>query len=148
MALKDLLGDDMFRKCLHGYMDRWHGKHPVPWDFFYSFNNISGENLNWFWNAWFFGNNYIDLALEDIRKAGESYRFGIRNIGGFPVPVDLQLNFTDGSSQTVHRSPAIWKQNQNQASITVSSSKLLHSASLVTDIFVDADESNNTAAYK
>ncbi|MEO8568355.1 MAG: M1 family metallopeptidase, partial [Ginsengibacter sp.] len=55
-ALKDLLGDDLFKKCLHGFMDRWHGKHPIPWDFFYSFNNISGQNLNWFWNAWFFSN--------------------------------------------------------------------------------------------
>ncbi|MEO6837077.1 MAG: M1 family metallopeptidase, partial [Ginsengibacter sp.] len=53
-ALKDILGDDLFRKCLHSFMDQWHGKHPLPWDFFYSFNTVSGENLNWFWNAWFF----------------------------------------------------------------------------------------------
>jgi hypothetical protein len=34
-AVKDLLGDDMFRKCLHAFMERWHGKHPLPWDFFH-----------------------------------------------------------------------------------------------------------------
>ncbi len=148
LSLKDMLGDDMFRKCLHGFMDRWHGKHPIPWDFFYSFNNISGQNLNWFWNAWFFSNNYIDLAVDNIDKAGDSYQVVIANIGGFPVPIDLQLNFTDGSTQTIHKSPAVWETNQKLATFTVSSKKSLKSAQLVAGIFMDADETNNTLDYK
>ncbi|RYY67615.1 MAG: M1 family peptidase, partial [Chitinophagaceae bacterium] len=38
LALKDLLGDDVFRKSLHGFMQRWNGKHPLPWDMFNSFS--------------------------------------------------------------------------------------------------------------
>ncbi|MEO6636946.1 MAG: M1 family metallopeptidase [Ginsengibacter sp.] len=148
LAVKDLLGDDMFRKCLHGFMDRWHGKHPTPWDFFYSFNNISGQNLNWFWNAWFFSNNYIDVAADNIHKSGDNYQLAIQNIGGFPVPVDVQLNYADGSSQTIHKSPGIWEANQKQAFITVSSKKSLQSVQLVTDVFMDADESNNKLDVK
>lgn len=34
LALKDLLGDDLFKKALHHYMNMWNGKHPIPWDFF------------------------------------------------------------------------------------------------------------------
>ncbi|HEY4336942.1 MAG TPA: M1 family metallopeptidase, partial [Puia sp.] len=64
LAVKDLLGDDLFKKCLHTYMDRWHGKHPIPWDFFYSFNDASGKDLNWFWKNWFFSYNYLDLAID------------------------------------------------------------------------------------
>ena len=37
LAIKDLLGDELFKKCLHEYMNRWHGKHPIPWDFFLYF---------------------------------------------------------------------------------------------------------------
>ena len=48
--MKDLLGDDLFRKCLHAYMERWHGKHPTPWDFFYTFDDVSGRDLDWFWS--------------------------------------------------------------------------------------------------
>jgi hypothetical protein len=147
-AVKDLLGDDMFRKCLDGFMDRWHGKHPVPWDFFYTFNNISGQNLNWFWDAWFFSNNYIDIAVDNIHEIMNGYQVSIQNIGGFPVPLDVKLNFKDGSTKTIHKSPAIWEQNQKQATITVSSKKTLQSVQLVTDIFVDADESNNILDYK
>ena len=64
LALKDLLGDDGFKTAMQGYMSRWHGKHPTPWDFFYSINDVSGKDLNWFWNDWFFSNNYIDLAIK------------------------------------------------------------------------------------
>ena len=148
LSLKDLLGDEMFRKCLHGFIDRWHGKHPIPWDFFYTVNNISGQNLNWFWNAWFFSNSYIDLAIDNIHKDGDSYQLAISNIGGFPVPIDVQLNFNDGSTQTFHKSPAVWESNQKQVTVTVSSKKSLQSAKLVTDIYMDADESNNSLDIK
>src|SRR5205085_6748736 len=67
LAVKDLLGDELFKKCLHAYMDRWHGKHPIPWDFFFTFNDASGKNLNWFWNNWFFSHYYIDLALTNVQ---------------------------------------------------------------------------------
>ncbi len=142
-ALKDLLGDDMFRKCLHAFIERWHGKHPVPWDFFYTVNNVSGQNLNWFWNAWFFSNNYIDLSVDNIHTIGKGLQVSISNIGGFPVPVDLQLNFTDGSTQTIHKSPQVWATGQKQVTVDVSNTKPLQSVKLITDIFVDADESNN-----
>ncbi|HRH61469.1 MAG TPA: M1 family metallopeptidase, partial [Chitinophagaceae bacterium] len=68
LAMMDLLGDDMFKKCLHEYMSRWHGKHPIPWDFFYTFNDAAGENLNWFWRNWFFSNNYIDMGINSAAK--------------------------------------------------------------------------------
>jgi len=142
LAVKDLLGDTMFRKCLHAFMDRWHGKHPLPWDFFYTFNDVSDQNLNWFWNAWFFSNNYIDLAVDNIRT-GNTQQVIISNIGGFPVPLDLRLNFTNGSTQIIHRSPQIWAAGQKQVTIDISGNKQLQSAQLVTDIYVDADESNN-----
>ena len=54
LALKDMLGDAAFRKALHAFIDRWHGKHPIPWDMFNTFNDVTGQNLNWFWNKWYF----------------------------------------------------------------------------------------------
>ena len=143
LAVKDLLGDEMFKKCLQGFMERWHGKHPLPWDFFYAFNNISGQNLNWFWNAWFFSNNYIDIGVTNVHEINNGYRVNIENIGGFPIPVDIQLNYKDGSTRVIHKSPAIWVGNQKQVMVNITDKKALQSVQLITDIFVDADESNN-----
>ncbi|MEO8228091.1 MAG: M1 family metallopeptidase, partial [Gemmatimonadota bacterium] len=139
LAVKDLLNDALFRKALHAYMDRWHGKHPIPWDFFNSFNDASGRNLNWFWRNWFFTDNYIDLALTRVTRAGKGYRLVIDNVGGMAAPVDVVLQYTDGTSTTVHQTPAIWQANQRRASVTVPTRKAVQSIALSGGIWVDAD---------
>jgi hypothetical protein len=78
LAMKDILGDELFKKCLHEYMNRWNGKHPLPWDFFNTFSNVAGKNLNWFWNNWFFGTAYIDYALGDVKKTSDTSSMGKR----------------------------------------------------------------------
>lgn len=144
LAVKDLLGDELFKKCLLSYMERWHGKHPIPWDFFNSFNDASAKNLNWFWNNWFFTNNYNDISVQHVSFTNKTAFIDIRNIGGFAVPVDLRVTYTDGSSQSIHKTPAIWETNQKQATLTVSNARPISMVQIESGIFVDADESNNT----
>ena len=141
LAVKDMLGDDLFRKCLHEYMARWHGKHPIPWDFFYTFNDVAGKNMNWFWTNWFFTNNHIDLSIDKV----EGNNVFVTNIGGFAIPFDLVLHYADGSSDTRHQTPAIWAANEKHAQIsfTPAAGKKLLSLELKGGIYVDADITNN-----
>ncbi len=148
LAMKDLLGDDMFRECLHAFMDRWHGKHPIPWDFFYTFNDVSGRNLDWFWSNWFFSNNYIDLAVKGVKKSGSGYAVTVENIGGMVAPFDVVLHFTDGSTQRTHETPAVWERNQKRTTVSVHSGKKLQSVVLDGGIWVDANAANNTWTVK
>jgi len=144
LALKDLLGDDLFKKALHEYMDRWHGKHPIPWDFFNSISNASGKNLNWFWNNWYFSNYYIDLAINDVKKNKNDYAVSIKNIGGFAAPVDVVATYDDGSSETFHQTPAIWEADQKQTTVNISTKKKIISVQLNGGIWMDEDERNNS----
>ena len=148
LAVKDLLGDDMFRKCLHGFMDRWHGKHPIPWDFFNSFNDVSGKNLNWFWTNWYFTNNYIDMKLVSASKSSTGYKVAIQNIGGYPAPIDIVVNYADGTSESFHQTPEIWKENQKETTVSIAAKKKITSLTIEGGIFVDADASNNTLTLK
>jgi hypothetical protein len=143
LALKDMLGDAAFGKALHGFMDRWHGKHPIPWDFFNSVNDITGQNLNWYWNSWYFSNNYIDLAIGGVEKTGNGYSVVLNNIGGMPTPVDLEAHYGDGSNEVVHETAAIWASDQRRATVTISTNKSLQSLGLNGGIWVDADSTNN-----
>ncbi len=143
LAMKDLLGDALFKKCLHAYMDRWHGKHPTPWDFFNTFSDVAGQNLNWFWSNWFFSNAYIDLAVKSVTQESSGYAVVIDNIGGMGAPVDLHLQYADGTSDVVHETPAIWQANQRQATVNVPTSKTLASLTLDGGIWMDANTSNN-----
>lgn len=99
--LKDMLGDDVFKKTLHEYIRRWNGKHPMPFDFFFTFNDVAG-NLDWFWKPWFFEHKYPDLSLSyKIADNGES-EVSIKNKSGMPVPVKVKAIYADGSEEIIY----------------------------------------------
>ena len=144
LALKDLLGDDLFKKSLHAYMDNWNGKHPIPWDYFNSMNTASGQNLNWFFNNWFFTNNYIDLSIKNVAKNVVS----VENVGGFAVPFDVNVVYADNSTETLHQTPEIWKANQKRTAIALKNKKQIKQITVDGGIFMDATPSNNTLIIK
>jgi hypothetical protein len=123
-------------------MDRWHGKHPIPWDFFNTVNNITGRDLNWFFKAWYFDNSYIDIAVRGVVRGANGYRVTLENIGGMPAPVDIVVGYADGTSETFHQSPAIWRANLQKAVVSVPVRKSVASVKLDHGIWVDADTTN------
>ena len=143
LGLKDMLGDEAFKKDLRTYMDRWNGKHPIPWDFFNSINNVSGQDLNWYWNNWFFSNNYIDLAVSKVAIKGLNYTLALKNVGGFAVPFDVNVTYADGSTQVFHQTPMVWKANQKAASIAFNAKKAVASIVIDGGIFMDATPADN-----
>jgi hypothetical protein len=143
LALKDMLGDELFKKCLHEYMARWHSKHPIPWDYFNTMTNVAGQDLTWFFQNWFFTNNYIDLALTSAEETPQGTAITVKNVGGFAVPVDLKIDYADGSTETLHRSPEVWKANQQQATITVPAGKVVRAVAFDHGIYLDADRKND-----
>jgi aminopeptidase N len=82
-TLEDVLGQDKFKAVLQEYMRRWNGKHPIPYDFFYSFNAAAGEDLSWFWRPWFFEKGYPDLALR-VTPEGKGQRWWWKERGVCP----------------------------------------------------------------
>ena len=146
LALKDMLGDDVFKKALHDYMDIWNGKHPIPWDYFNAFNTSTGKNLNWFFNNWFFTNNYLDIAVKDY--SADKKVITVENIGGFAIPFDVVITYADKSKATVHQTPAIWEKNQKTAKIILKSAKKIEKIELDGGIFMDATPENNTLHVK
>jgi len=139
IALKDLLGDDLFKKSLHAYMQNWNGKHPIPWDYFNSINTASGKNLNWFFNNWFFTTHYIDLSVKNV----DAKSISVQNIGGFAIPFDVNIIYADNSKETLHQTPAIWEKNQKAATIALKKQKQIRQITIDGGIFMDATPKNN-----
>ncbi len=143
IALKDMLGDKLFKKALHNYMNNWHGKHPIPWDYFNAMKAGSGKNLDWFFYNWFYTPSYIDIALDKAEKSGSSYELSIRNIGGFAVPFNVNVEYTDGTTDTIHQTPIVWEHDQKNITVKVKAAKEVKDITLDGGIFMDADETNN-----
>ncbi|WNJ21083.1 M1 family metallopeptidase [Pontibacter sp. G13] len=117
--LHEVLGDSVFRLGMQMYIDRWSGKHPIPYDFFFTFNEASGEDLGWFWKPWFFESPTPDLKLRLIDRKKKNISLVIQNKGGMPVPVHLSFELANGQTIEKHLSPAVWK-NQRELEITES----------------------------
>ncbi|SDD36041.1 M1 family metallopeptidase [Pedobacter soli] len=148
LALKDMLGDELFKKALHTYMSNWNGKHPIPWDYFNSMNSGSGQNLNWFFQNWFFTNNYLDLAVTKVSSTAGKATVTIKNVGGFAIPFDVVVTYTDGKTDTIHKTPAVWKANQKEINVTFNAGKKIKSVSLDNGIYMDATPADNVWATK
>jgi hypothetical protein len=146
LALKDLLGDQEFKRCLREFIDTWHGKHTLPWDMFNSFNRASGKDLNWFFKNWYFDQGYIDFAVDGVAKTDGGYDVAIKNIGGFVAPVNVVVNYSDGSTESLHQTPAIWAANQKQATVKINTAKTVSSVTLDGGIWMDANTADNKVA--
>jgi hypothetical protein len=144
LALKDMLGDKLFKKALHNYMDNWNGKHPIPWDYFYSMEKGSGKHLDWFFYNWFFTPGYIDLDLAKVDKTSKGYVLDIKNVGGFAVPFDVIATYDDGLTESFHQTPKVWERNQKEISVDIKTGKVVKSLTLDGGIFMDANEKDNT----
>ena len=143
LAVKDLLGDNLFRKGLHNYMNNWNGKHPIPWDYFYSMEKGSGKHLDWFFYNWFYTPGYIDLALAKVDKTAKGYVLDIKNIGGFAIPFDVIATYDDGSSESFHQTPIVWERDQKEIAVTIKTGKTVKSLKLEGGVFMDANEKDN-----
>lgn len=124
-------------------MNNWNGKHPIPWDYFYSMNAGANQNLNWFWNNWFFSNNYIDLKIENVQSKNNKTTITIQNVGGFAIPFDVIATTKDGKQTTQHFTPAVWKNNEKNITVTIDNKAALSSVKLDGGIFMDATPGDN-----
>ena len=143
LALKDLMGDEAFRKGLHEFMTRWNGKRPLPWDMFNTFNDVGVGNYTWFFRNWFFSYNYSDLTLAGVQSAEGKHTVSVRNPGGMAAPFDVVLEYADGTSERVHRTPAAWQTDGRQTEVVVANAKVLKSVTVDNGIYVDANPADN-----
>ncbi|WP_158824842.1 M1 family metallopeptidase [Mucilaginibacter lacusdianchii] len=148
LYVKDMLGDELFTKALHHYINQWHGKHPMPYDFFNCINTGSGINLNWFWKAWFFDSGVPDLGITQVAKQQNNYTVTITRIGGKPVPVHLRVNYADGSNELLHQSIAAWQNGQKTCILKFTSAKPVTKLVLGTTYDADANKKDNVYVMK
>jgi len=119
LYVRDMLGDALFTKALHYYIEQWHGKHPMPYDFFNCMNTGSGMNLNWFWKNWFIDRGAPDQAITKVvQKTHKEYMAVITNIGTKMVPVDLTVYYQDGTTKLLHRDISCWRNGNKEIAIT------------------------------
>jgi len=145
-----ILGPEKFDKAFRTYINRWAFKHPTPWDFFHTMENVSGEELNWFWRGWFFNKWKIDQAVKNVKYINGDFKNGaevtVENLGQLPMPTTVQVKFKDGTLKTVKIPVEVWKRN-TEWTFKVDAAKEIDEVKLDPNAVVpDINAKNNTWA--
>jgi len=138
--LRDMLGDSLFIKGLHTYMSRWHGRHPMPYDFFASMEAGTGQSLQWYFKPWFFDKMYADLG---IKKVTMDNKIVVENYGGLPLPVKISCEFADGSTEEVYKTAAVWRTGTEAFVVELKSDKQIKKVLLGDKRIPDVNRANN-----
>ena len=148
-ALREqVLGEERFDRAFQEYVRRWAFKHPTLWDFFHTIENVSGEDLSWFWRAWVLNSWKLDVSVKDVRyKKGDASKgaeITVENLEKMVMPLTVRITEVNGNEQTIQLPVEVW---QRGAQWTFSA----HTTSEIKQVVVDPDKklpdwdrSNNT----
>ena len=140
--LLEYLDSSGIRDALKSYIRRWNGKHPMPYDFFFTMNDLSGEDLSWYWNPWYFEFGYPDLGISDVQTTN-GIDVVVEMVGDQPVPVALKAIFEDDSVQVMYRTVGVWKDQKRKAEFHIDSAKKLKRIELGNSGIPDVNPENN-----
>ena len=68
-TLERMLGWDVLQRILSTYYSRWAFKHPKPEDFFAIVNEVSGQDLTWFFDEVYRSSRAFDYGVDALRTA-------------------------------------------------------------------------------
>ena len=137
-ALRDLvLGKERFDAAFREYVNRWAFKHPTPWDFFHSMENISGEDLGWFWRAWVLNTWKLDQAVKEVKyirnDPANGVNITIENLEKMAMPVLIQVKEENGKEHNLTLPVEIWQRGSSWTFHVATTSN-------VTDVILDPDK--------
>jgi len=147
MLREQVLGKERFDKAFRVYTERWAFKHPTPDDFFRTMENVSGEDLNWFWRSWFVNNWSLDQGITKIKYLKNDPKLGaliyIENLEKMAMPMVLEIKTKSGAISRVQLPVEIWQRNTNWAFKNASTEEI-ESITIDPDhTFPDINPSNN-----
>lgn len=93
-----VIGDDALAKTIKTYFNEWAFKHPKPNDFIRVAEKVSGLQLGWYLTDFAKTTNTIDYGVKSIDGTAVT----LERIGLMPMPIDLTVTYTDGSTEDFH----------------------------------------------
>jgi hypothetical protein len=112
-VLRDVvLGPERFDMAFKEYIRRWAYKHPTPWDFFRSMENVAGEDLSWFWRGWVFNNWRLDMSVKSVQNIGRTENgvdITIQNNEQMVSPVPMLVKESNGKEHRFTLPVEIWQ---------------------------------------
>ena len=144
----EILGADRFDYAFKSYIQRWAYKHPTPWDFFRTMDNVSGEDLSWFWKGWFLENYKLDQAVVSVDYLNNIQADGavvtIANLERMAMPVTMGYETVSGKKGVIKLPVEIWNNTTTWKVKLPTTEKLVSVVIDPNKILPDMNFSNNS----
>ncbi len=129
--LRNYVGDSAFFKALNLYLNTYKFKNAEAHQLRLAFEDVTGQDLNWFWNQWYFGEGQPDITINYGYSDGKERVVIQQTQSGhlFKLPIAIDV-YSEGANKTRYH---VWAENQSDTFYFVSAKK----PSLVN---VDADK--------
>lgn len=148
MLREQILGPEKFDRAFKTYIERWAYKHPTPDDFFRTIENVSGENLSWFWRGWFVNNWRLDQGISDVQYVKGNPKNGILitvvNLEKMPFPMILEIKLKSGKKSRINLPVEIWQRNSSWTFQYPSTEEVQSVTSDPDHVFPDHNDNNNS----
>ncbi|MBZ4189967.1 M1 family metallopeptidase [Niabella beijingensis] len=143
-----VLGKERFDAAFREYISRWAFKHPTPWDFFRTMENVGGEDLAWFWRGWVFNNWKIDQSVQSVKYKNSVPANGavitIENLEQQPMPATVLVKESNGKQQTTQLPVEIWQRGGTYTFEVPTTTQITEVTIDPEKKMFDWDRSNNT----
>ncbi len=85
-TLESYLGPETMARIMRTYQQRWRYRHPDTQDLIAVVNEVSRQNMDWFFQQFFYNSNTVDYAVTDITITPLEGKIGIYDEGAKKVP--------------------------------------------------------------
>ncbi len=144
-TLRGLLGESVFDPAYRGYVNTWAYKHPTPWDFFNWFNTAAGQDLGWFWRAFYYETWTLDQAVGGVTVSDGVTTIVIEDRGWAPMPARVTVTHQNGEIVQLEVPVSTWLSGNDTARLEVrSGSPVVRVEIDAAHQFPDIDRGNNT----
>src|SRR5581483_7933046 len=146
VSLRGIMGDEPFLSTYRTYGLRWQYKHPTPYDFFNTFNTLSGRDLSWFWRTWWYETWTLDQAVGPVTALNGKLSVTIEDHGLAPMPIRLAITRASGAVERMIIPADVWFASGGTREYTFSLDDLPAITAIEIDpehVFPDTDRSNN-----
>lgn len=127
--LRSMIGDEAFFRAFREYVAAWAFKHPLPMDFFATFNRVTGKNLDWYFREWFFENWKLDQAILSVKPGNQETVVQVGDLQYASMPMEVQVQYKDGKKETKTIDIEYWLSGRKE--------KTLHFGTDVVQVLID-----------
>jgi hypothetical protein len=94
-TLENVLGSEAMLQVMSTYFSRYQFRHPTTTDFRQVAEEVSGQDLAWFFDGVVYGSGSVNYTVESVT----AHQATLTRTGDLELPVEILVTFSDGSTR-------------------------------------------------